>query len=70
MALAAVAVVTGLLLRRSKPERAQTLLVVGLIPGLMAGMVFFWFPPFWLVSIVSLTLIVRIARDDAETVRV
>ena len=64
VAIAAVAIVTGLYLRHRQPERAQTLLIVGLVPGVLAGVVFFWFAPFWAVSIVALALIVRVARHE------
>ena len=67
VALAAVAIVMGLATRHLEPVRAQKLLVIGLIPGVGAGVVFFWFAPFWVVSIVAVALIVRIASLDVGT---
>lgn len=65
VALAAGAIVAGLSLRMRRPERARRLLLAGLVPAAAAGVVFFWFPPFWGVSLLAIALIVQTARTEA-----
>ena len=63
VALAGIALVAGISLWSRNPDRAKTLLTLGLVPGVLAGMVFFWFPPFWVVSVVSVILLIALGRD-------
>jgi hypothetical protein len=63
VALAAAAIIAGLHRRNSQPDRSRSLLVAGLAPAALAGVVFFWFPPFWGVSVLAVALIVRVGRD-------
>jgi hypothetical protein len=65
VALAAAGIIAGLYLHDRQPGRARALLLAGLAPAAVAGAVFFWFPPMWVVSILAIALIVRIARDGA-----
>ncbi len=64
--LAAVAVIAGLYLRRRQPNRARGLLLAGLAPAVAAGAVFFWFPPFWVISAVAIAVMVRVVREGAD----
>jgi len=61
LALAAAAITVGLSLRTSQPDRSRWLLLVGLLPAAVIGVVFFWFPPFWIVSGAAIAVIARIS---------
>lgn len=61
-ALAAGALVAGLYLRSSQPDRSRWLIMIGVIPAVLIGVVFFWFPPFWIVSGAALAVLVRASR--------
>jgi len=63
LVLAATAIVAGLSLRTSQPDRSRWLMVVGLVPAALIGMVFFWFPPFWIVSGAAIAVIARISTQ-------
>jgi len=58
-AAAGIAILAGLAMRSSQPARARTLMIAGLAPAALAGVVFFWFPPFWLLTALAVTLIVK-----------
>ncbi|NNC93195.1 MAG: hypothetical protein HKN80_11970, partial [Acidimicrobiia bacterium] len=47
LALAAAAITVGSIGRASQPDRSRGLIVTGLVPAALIGVVFFWFPPFW-----------------------
>ncbi len=64
VALAASAIFAGLYLRRRRPEPARALIVVGLVPSVLSGVVFFWFPPMWLISAVAIAVVVGVSRSD------
>ena len=61
LALAAAAITVGILVRASQPDRSRGLIVAGLVPAALIGVVFFWFPPFWIVSGAAIAVIVRIS---------
>jgi hypothetical protein len=63
LALAAAAIIVGLSLRTSQPDRSRWLLLVGLLPAAVIGVVFFWFPPFWIVSGAAIAVIARISAQ-------
>lgn len=65
LALAGGLCVAGIVLWTRRFERARRLLLVGLVPGLLFGAVFFWFPPFWFVSVASALMIVGVTRERA-----
>jgi len=60
--VAAAAILTGIYLRTRQPDRSRWLIVAGLIPAVLVGVVFFWFPPFWIVSGAAIAVIVRAGR--------
>jgi len=61
--LAAAALVAGLYLRSRKPDRSRWLIMAGLVPAALLGVVFFWFPPFWIVSGAAIAVIARISTQ-------
>ncbi len=61
-ALAAIAIIAGLYIRTSQPDRSRWLIVVGLVPAVLIGVVFFWFPPFWFVSGAAIAVIARASQ--------
>ena len=61
LALAGVAIIVGIFVRPSRPDRSRWLMVVGLAPAALIGVVFFWFPPFWIVSGAAIAVIARIS---------
>lgn len=62
MGLAAAAIVAGLYLRSHRPDRSRWLIMIGLLPSVLIGVVFFWFPPFWIVSGAALAVLVRVSQ--------
>lgn len=64
-----VALVLGLGLLRSRPRLAAGLLVYGLLPAVAAGIVFYWFPPMYLVSLLGVYLSVRVLMEAGRLTR-
>lgn len=62
-ALAAAAIIAGLYLRSQRPDRSRWLIMIGVIPSVLIGVVFFWFPPFWIVSGAAIAVIARISTQ-------
>jgi len=60
--LAAAALIAGLSLRSRQPARSRWLIMIGVIPAVLLGMVFFWFAPFWIVSGAALAVLVRASQ--------
>lgn len=65
----AVVLIVGLTLLTSQPRIAAVLLTVGLLPVALAGVVFFWFPPMWLVSLIGIYLIVKVYMEAGRATR-
>ena len=65
LALAAIAIIAGLYRRTSEPDRSRWLMATGLVPAALIGVVFFWFPPFWIVSGAAIAVIARIATQGS-----
>jgi hypothetical protein len=63
------ALVVGLRLLNRKPKAAAILLTIGLLPVALAGALFFWFPPMWLVSVFGIYLIVRVYMETGRITR-
>ena len=63
---AALAILAGILLRSSQPRRSSMLMTIGLAPAALAGIVFFWFPPFWGLTALAVTLMVKVYRASNE----
>ena len=66
VALAPLAIIAGLFLRNRQPDRARGLLLAGLAPAAVAGVVFFWFPPMWAVSALAIAIFVAVARHRID----
>ncbi|MEX1208530.1 MAG: hypothetical protein WEE36_08005 [Acidimicrobiia bacterium] len=64
-----VALVLGLGLLRSRPRLAAGLLVFGLLPAVVAGIVYFWFPPMYLVTLFGIYLSVRVLMEAGRLTR-
>ena len=67
MALAAL--VVGLRMMRSVPRAAAWLLLIGLLPAIASGLMFFWFPPMYLVSAIAIYLAVRAFMEAGRLTR-
>ena len=65
----AVVLIVGLKLLSSQPRIAAVLLTVGLLPVALVGVIFFWFPPMWLVSVIGIYLIVRVYMEAGRITR-
>lgn len=65
-ALAAGALIAGLYLRSRQPDRSRWLIMIGVVPSVLIGMVFFWFAPFWIVSGAAIAVLVRASRGTAS----
>lgn len=65
--LAAVAIITGLYVRSTRADRGHWLILAGLVPAALAGIVLFWFPPFWVLSVMAIAVIVRLSRELTRT---
>jgi len=61
--------IVGLRLLNSKPKAAAILLTIGLLPVALAGALFFWFPPMWLVSVLGIYLIVKVFMETGRITR-
>ena len=66
---AVTALIAGLRLMRSRPRLAARLLVVGLLPAIASGVMFFWFPPMYLVSAIAIYLAVRAFMEAGRLTR-
>lgn len=64
-----VAAVVGLRLLNSRPRLAAGLLVYGLLPAIAAGFVAYWFPPFYLVTLLGIYLAVRVLMEAGRLTR-
>jgi hypothetical protein len=64
-----LALVIGLRLLSSKPRMASYLLTFGLLPIALAGVMFFWFPPMYLASVLGTYLIVRVFMEAGRITR-
>ncbi len=64
MALSALTFI-GISQRRQHRRRGNALIAVGIVPSALAGIVIFWFPPMWLMTVAGLAVIVRAMRDSA-----
>jgi len=61
--VAFILVFAGLWQRRKRLRRGNSLMIVGIVPALLAGVVFFWFPPMWLVTITTGIVMVKAAEE-------
>jgi len=59
----------GLRMLNERPRAASVLLTIGLLPVALAGAVFFWFPPMWLVSVFGIFLIVKVFMETGRITR-
>lgn len=64
-----VAIVAGLRTMKDRPRFAAWLLVVGLIPAIASGFVFFWFPPMYAVSALAIYLAIRSLMEAGRLTR-
>lgn len=64
---AALAVIAGLYLRSRRPVVAHRLIVGGLIPAALSGLVFWWFPPFWIASVVAVAVMIGVSLKPRTT---
>ena len=55
--------IVGLRIFDSQPRAAAALLTVGLLPVALAGVIFYWFPPMWAVSLIGIYLIVKVFME-------
>lgn len=67
IALAAFAIIAGLFIRSTQAVRGHRLMLAGLTPAALAGIVFFWFPPFWVLSAMAIAVMVRVSRELTRT---
>ncbi len=61
--VAFLVVFAGLWLRRERLRLGNTLIVVGVIPALLAGPAFLWFPPMWLSTIAAAVVMAKAAQE-------
>jgi cation transport ATPase len=64
----AVLALVGVQKRRRSRRTGDTLIAVGVIPALISGIIFFWFPPMWLTTAAALAVIVFSIRDAMNPV--
>jgi len=60
---AAGALIMGMWLRSTRPQLGNGLLIAGLIPAALSGAVLFWFPPFWVLTVLGMWLISKAVRE-------
>ena len=65
----AAVLIVGLALLTSQPRLAAVLLTVGLLPVALAGAIFFWFPPMWVVSLLGIYLIAKVLMEAGRATR-
>lgn len=63
LAFAAVTVI-GARQRLRQRQRGDTLIAIGVIPSAFVGVVFFWFPPMWLVTVAGVAVMLAAGRDS------
>lgn len=61
--LAVIMVFGGLWLRQERLRLGNSMVMVGVVPALIAGVVFFWFPPMWLSTIAAGAVMVKAAQE-------
>jgi len=59
----AIAIFIGLRLIAQRPSLGGGLIAVGAIPSAATGVIFFWFPPMWLVTVAAVVVIVHAAEE-------
>jgi hypothetical protein len=59
----AVTAIIGARLRPRQRQRGDALIAIGLVPSALVGVVFFWFPPMWLVTVAGVAVMVATIRD-------
>lgn len=68
-AVAVAALIVGLRVLASRPRAAAWLLLIGLLPAIASGVMFFWFPPMYLVSAIAIYLAVRAFMEAGRLTR-
>ncbi len=56
-------VFVGLWQRRERLRLGNSLVIVGVVPALFAGVAFFWVPPMWLSTIAAGIVMVKAAEE-------
>ena len=64
MALSALTFI-GISQRRQHRRRGNALIAVSRVPSALAGIVMFWFPPMWLMTVAGIAVTVWAIRDSA-----
>jgi hypothetical protein len=64
------AIVAGLWMWQGRPRLAAGPIAFGMLPVAAIGLVFFWFPPMYLVSVVGMYLIIRTLKEAARLTRI
>lgn len=57
--LAGIAVLIGLRRFEDHPSSSANLIMLGSIPAFFSGIVFFWFPPMWLLTAAAIAVMVK-----------
>lgn len=60
----AVTTVIGARLRPRQRPRGDALIAIGLVPSALVGVVFFWFPPLWLVTVAGIAVMMAAIHDS------
>jgi hypothetical protein len=60
--------VLGAQQRLTHRRRGDTLIAVGVVPSVAAGIIAFWFPPMWLITAGGLSVVWSSVRDAVTTV--
>lgn len=58
------ATAVGARLRPRQRQRGDALIAIGVLPSALVGVVFFWFPPMWLVTVAGVIVMVAAIRDS------
>ncbi len=66
----AVLTILGARLRRHNQRAGDALIAIGVIPSVLIGIIAFWFPPMWLVTVAGLAVMGSSIRDAAAAVAV
>lgn len=66
----AVLVIIGAQIRPRHRRRGDALVAVGVIPAVIGGIIYFWFPPLWLTTAAGIAVMWSSIRDAATPVGV
>ena len=64
--VATAAIAVGLYSWFRSGDQSRWLIMIGVLPSALIGFVFFWFPPFWIVTGAAIAVFLRASKGEAN----